>query len=58
LQEWGEKEIEENCGGVNSSKIYFKNFCKCHNVPPPSIKINKIKRNKIEISMWGQDIRG
>jgi hypothetical protein len=22
--------------GANSSMIYCKNFCKCHNVPPPS----------------------
>jgi hypothetical protein len=28
-------------GGVNSSMIYCKNFCKCHNVPPPSTTINK-----------------
>jgi hypothetical protein len=38
-------EIKDNGGGVNSSIIYLiycKNFCKCHNVPPPSttIKIN------------------
>jgi hypothetical protein len=28
--------------GVNSSMIYatyYKNFCKCHNVPPPSTTI-------------------
>jgi hypothetical protein len=24
----------ENGGGVNLTKIYCKNFCKCHNVPP------------------------
>jgi hypothetical protein len=39
-----EKRMEER---VNSSMIYLiycKNFCKCHNVLPPStaIKINKI----------------
>jgi hypothetical protein len=22
--------------GVNSNMIYCKNFCKCHNVPPPT----------------------
>jgi hypothetical protein len=35
---------KENSRGVNSSKIYlihFKNFCKCHNVPPPSTTIKK-----------------
>jgi hypothetical protein len=26
--------IKENDGGVNSTMIYYKNFCKCHNVPP------------------------
>jgi hypothetical protein len=31
----GEKEwIKENDGGVNSTMIYYKNFCKCHNVSP------------------------
>jgi hypothetical protein len=29
----GERGIKENDGGVNSSMIYCKNFCKCHNVP-------------------------
>jgi hypothetical protein len=33
--------------GVNSTMIYFKNFCKCHNVPSPSTTIIKIK-NKIK----------
>jgi hypothetical protein len=35
------KRAEE---GVNSSMIYLihcKNFCKCHNVPSPSITIKK-----------------
>jgi hypothetical protein len=26
--------IKGNDGGVNSTVIYFKNFCKCHNEPP------------------------
>jgi hypothetical protein len=26
--------IKENDGGVNSTMIYCKTFCKCHNVPP------------------------
>jgi hypothetical protein len=34
FQEWGERGTKENDGGVNLSKIYCKNFCKCHNVPP------------------------
>jgi hypothetical protein len=25
--------IKEKDGGVNSTMIYCKNFCKCHNVP-------------------------
>jgi hypothetical protein len=40
----GEGEIKENGGGVNSSMIYLiycKNFCKCHNVSPPSTTIKK-----------------
>jgi hypothetical protein len=30
--------------GVNSSMVYYMNFCKCHNVPPPTktIIIKKI----------------
>jgi hypothetical protein len=30
----GTEEIKENDGGVNSTIIYCKNFCKYHNVPP------------------------
>jgi hypothetical protein len=30
----GGERIKENDGGVNSTMIYFKKFCKCHNVPP------------------------
>jgi hypothetical protein len=26
--------IKKNDGRVNSTMIYYKNFCKCHNVPP------------------------
>jgi hypothetical protein len=39
FQEQGKDGIKENGGEVNSSMtylIYFKDFCKCHNVPPPS----------------------
>jgi hypothetical protein len=35
----GDRGIKENGGGVNSNmiySIYCENFCKCHNVPPPS----------------------
>jgi hypothetical protein len=38
----GGGRIKENSEGVNSSMIYLiqcKNFCKCHNVPPPSTTI-------------------
>jgi hypothetical protein len=30
----GVGRIKENDGGVNSTIIHCKNFCKCHNVPP------------------------
>jgi hypothetical protein len=43
MGEEGQRRMME---GVNSSVIYSihcKNFCKCHNVPPPSITI---KTNK------------
>jgi hypothetical protein len=33
FQEW-RKGDKENDGGVNSSMIYCKNFCRCHNLPP------------------------
>jgi hypothetical protein len=40
--------------GVNSSMIYmiyYKNFCKCHNVPPPSIlKKEVLKKHDSVIS--------
>jgi hypothetical protein len=32
FQEW-RGGIKENDGGVNSTMIYCKNLCKCHNVP-------------------------
>jgi hypothetical protein len=32
LQWWG--DIKENDGGVNSTMMCCKNFCKCHNIPP------------------------
>jgi hypothetical protein len=29
-----DREIKENDGGVNLTKIYYKHFCKCHSVSP------------------------
>jgi hypothetical protein len=40
----GKGRIKENGGGVNSIMIYLiycKNFCKSHNVPPPSTTVEK-----------------
>jgi hypothetical protein len=40
--------------GVNSSMIYYKNFCTCHNVPPAQLKKKKKEVNlflfKVDIS--------
>jgi hypothetical protein len=36
--------------GMNSSKIYlihYKNFCKCHNVPPLSTTIKENPKNEM-----------
>jgi hypothetical protein len=36
--------IKDYGGGVSSSMMYLihhKNFCKCHNAPPPSTTIRK-----------------
>jgi hypothetical protein len=30
----GERRIKKNDGGMNSTMTYYKNFCKCYNVPP------------------------
>jgi hypothetical protein len=30
----GRERIKENDERVNSTMIYCKNFCKCHNAPP------------------------
>jgi hypothetical protein len=35
------ERIKENDGGVNSTMIYCKNFCKCHNAPPVQYNNNK-----------------
>jgi hypothetical protein len=42
--------------------IYWKNFCKCHNVPPPNstIKINKLwikKKEKCSPSLAIKEIQ-
>jgi hypothetical protein len=45
--------IKVNDGEVNSNMIYLiycKNFCKCHNVPPPNTAIKKLKIKKIKIT--------
>jgi hypothetical protein len=42
--------IEENGWGGNSKMIYLihcKNFCKCHNVPPPRTTIKEKKENEV-----------
>jgi hypothetical protein len=46
FQEWGEGRIKENDGGVNSTTIYCKNFCKCHNVPQQNNKNLKGRKEK------------
>jgi hypothetical protein len=41
----GEGGKKENSGGVNSGMMYlkhYKNFCKCHNVPPAIKTIKNI----------------
>jgi hypothetical protein len=47
VQEWG--GVKRNDEGVTSSLIYLiyiKNFCKCHNVLPPSTTIKKRKKEQ------------
>jgi hypothetical protein len=52
--------IKENDEGVNS--IYYKNFCKCHNVPPHRTTIKKDKKNRVlknlQLQNLGQGKRG
>jgi hypothetical protein len=38
--------IKENGRGGEFSMIYCKNFCKCHNVCPPSTTVIKNKQTK------------
>jgi hypothetical protein len=47
----GGGEIKENDGGVNSTMIYCKNFCKCHNVPQCSNKKDK-KYRELLTNQW------
>jgi hypothetical protein len=35
--------LKENDGGVNSTVIHRKNFCQCHNGPPSTTIIKKLK---------------
>jgi hypothetical protein len=45
----GREEQRRGVERMNSSMIYLihcKKFCKCHNVPPPSTTINKIRYRK------------
>jgi hypothetical protein len=47
----GEGRKKESGGGVNSSMIYLihcKNFCKSHNVLPPSSIIKKKKESVLK----------
>jgi hypothetical protein len=46
---WGIKENDE--GGVNSTMIYFKNFCKCHKHPQYNNN-KKRRRNKNRESFY------
>jgi hypothetical protein len=34
IPEMGGEGIKKNNGGDEFNLIYFKNFCKCHSVPP------------------------
>jgi hypothetical protein len=46
----GEGRIKEN-DRVNSTMIYLiycKNFCKCHNISPPSTTIKKKKKTNLK----------
>jgi hypothetical protein len=49
----GEGEQRRMMEGVNSNMTYFiyhKNFCKCHNVPPPSTVIKNKNSKRVKIS--------
>jgi hypothetical protein len=64
LQEWAEGGDKRMVEGVNSSMmylIYCKNFCKCHNVPPPNTTIRKAKirgkQTKFEVIINVRNVR-
>jgi hypothetical protein len=40
----GGEGLKEN-GGLNSTKIHCKNFCKCHHVFPVQQKYDNLKNN-------------
>jgi hypothetical protein len=51
MEGWGERR--RMVEGVSSSMkilIYYKNFCKCQNVPPASTTINKISNRNTPLS--------
>jgi hypothetical protein len=45
----GVEWTKENDGGVNSTMIYCKNFCKCHSIPPVQELVKIIKDTKINL---------
>jgi hypothetical protein len=44
---WGWGGQRRMMEGVKSSMMYYKNFCKCHNVLPLSTTIKKVKKNLV-----------
>jgi hypothetical protein len=50
VPEMREGRIKENDGGVNSSMVHGKSFCKCHSVPSTTILKKKNNRKKPEVS--------
>jgi hypothetical protein len=51
-----ETGIKENGGGVNSTVIYCKNFCKCHNGPQCSNNKLINKEKKFVFGGWGYSV--
>jgi hypothetical protein len=43
--------------GVNSTMIHYKNFCKCHNVPPEQQYLKKKNRVKTGQAQKGEDVK-
>jgi hypothetical protein len=56
----GEGRYRRIMEGVNSTKIYCKNFCKCHNVPLhyTNNRVIKMKDKIIKVSLFLEDIFG